>query len=114
MIGFIAPAILFSMRRVRHNNRLVYRASQLAVLGFMMNRLNVGITGFEVQAGIRYTPAWSEVAVTLMLVTIGVTAFYLATKYLPVMEEDESAPVRDRVWSRNRGRLEEKKVFTTS
>ena len=39
----------------------------IGVLGFIIHRLNVSVTGFEVIAGKTYTPAWTEVAVSLML-----------------------------------------------
>ena len=81
-VGFVIPIVLFSQERIRRNTRWMYHGAQLAVLGFMINRLNVGITGFEVVAGYSYVPAWTEVAVSLMLVAIGVTAFNLAGRYL--------------------------------
>jgi Ni/Fe-hydrogenase subunit HybB-like protein len=86
--GFVIPMLLFAWPRVRQNTQWLYHAAQLAVLGFIINRLNVTVTGFEVVRGETYTPAWTEIAVSLMLVTIGVTAFYLAARYLPVFESD--------------------------
>ena len=99
-VGFIIPIILFSNARVRRNSRWLYHASQLTVLGFVMNRLNVAVTGFEVVSGKTYVPAWTEIAVTLMLVTLGVTAFYLAVRYLPVLEVDAAGPERFHSWRR--------------
>lgn len=98
MLGFILPAILFSTESVVRNRRLLNRTAQLALLGFILNRVNVTITGFEVVSGRSYSPALTEVAVTLMIITIGVTAFYLAGKHLPVFEADELAQERQRVW----------------
>jgi Ni/Fe-hydrogenase subunit HybB-like protein len=92
--GFLVPLALYAMPRVRRNSRWLYRTAQLAVFGFLVNRLNVGITGFEVISGVRYTPSWEEVAVTLSLVTGGVVMFALAVRYLPVLEEEpELGPV---------------------
>ena len=97
-VGFVLPLILYSSPRVRRNSRWLYHASQLMVLGFVINRLNVAITGFEVVSGQTYVPAWTEIAVTLMLVTIGVTAFYLAAKYLPVFEPETAGWERYYSW----------------
>jgi Ni/Fe-hydrogenase subunit HybB-like protein len=97
-VGFIIPIILFSNGRIRRNGRWLYHASQLTVLGFIINRLNVAVTGFEVVSGKRYVPAWTEIAVTLMLVTLGVTAFYLAARYLPVFERDTASQERFHSW----------------
>jgi Ni/Fe-hydrogenase subunit HybB-like protein len=97
-VGFILPILLFSNPHVRRNSRWLYHASQLMVLGFVINRLNVAVTGFEVVSGKTYVPAWSEIAVTLMLVTIGVIAFYLAARYLPVFENETASHERFRSW----------------
>ena len=97
-VGFILPILLFSNPRVRRNSRWLYHASQLMVLGFVINRLNVAVTGFEVVSGQTYIPAWSEIAVTLMLVTIGVIAFYLAARYLPVFENETASHERFQSW----------------
>jgi Ni/Fe-hydrogenase subunit HybB-like protein len=56
-------------------------------MGFVTNRLNVSVTGLEGAMGGRYVPAWSEVAVSIMLVAIGFAAFRLAVRYLPVYPE---------------------------
>jgi Ni/Fe-hydrogenase subunit HybB-like protein len=108
-VGFIIPIILFTHPRVRRNSRWLYHASQLMVLGFVINRLNVAVTGFEVVSGKSYVPAWTEIAVTLMLVTLGVTAFYLAARYLPVFERDPASRERFHTWrlaALNRGAME--------
>jgi Ni/Fe-hydrogenase subunit HybB-like protein len=92
------PVVLFATERVARNARWLYHTAQVAVLGFIVGRLNVAVTGFEVVSGKSYVPAWTEVAVTGMLVTIGVLGFYLAGRYLPVFEPDELADDRERTW----------------
>ena len=92
--GFIVPMLLYMAPKVRRNTRWLYHAAQLAVFGFIVNRMNVGITGFEVVDGTSYVPSWEEIAVTLSLVTVGVIMFNLAGRFLPVFEaeaEDEVA-----------------------
>lgn len=98
LLGAVIPMVLFSLDRIRRNTRWLYHAGQLAVVGFIVARLNVSVTGFEVAAGKTYVPSWTEFAVTAMLVTIGIKAFYLAAKYLPVFEEDPDATLRSRRW----------------
>jgi len=103
-LGFIIPIILFSIDHVGRNTRWLYHAAQLALLGFIVNRLNVTISGFEIITGEVYIPAWTEIAVTSMIITVGVTAFYLAARHLPVFERDELAEERSRVWKMEVGR----------
>jgi Ni/Fe-hydrogenase subunit HybB-like protein len=87
--GVLLPMVLLAMPAVRANIRWLYGSALLVVLGFMTNRLNVAITGFEAAQGQRYVPAWSELAVTLMLVAIGFAAFGLAVRHLAVYPKEE-------------------------
>jgi Ni/Fe-hydrogenase subunit HybB-like protein len=107
-VGFIAPMILYAMPRIRRNSRWLYHTAQIAVLGFLFNRLNVGITGFEVISGVRYTPSWEEVAVTLSLVTVGVVMFALAVRHLPVLEAE---PEIEEVFAARRKRAQHKDML---
>ena len=90
ILGFVIPLVLFASSRVRRNTRWLYHAAQLAVFGFIVNRMNMGITGFEVVNGVSYVPSWEEISVTLSLVTVGVIMFNLAGRHLPVFETDAS------------------------
>jgi len=105
VLGLVIPIIIFSSSVLRSNTRLLYSGALLGVLGFIIQRLNVSVTGFEVVAGKTYTPAWTEVAVSLMLVTIGVTAFNLAGRYLPIFETEAEDAERIETWTRERERL---------
>ena len=62
------------------------------VLGFVVNRLNVSITGFEGAQGGHYIPSWTEVMITLMLVAIGFAAFSWIARNFPVYPEEEHEP----------------------
>ncbi|HMB71481.1 MAG TPA: Ni/Fe-hydrogenase cytochrome b subunit [bacterium] len=92
------PVVLFASERVARNGRWLYHTAQTVVLGFIVGRLNVAVTGFEVVSGKTYVPYWTEIAVTGMLVTVGVAGFYLAARYLPVFERDEDLEDRERTW----------------
>lgn len=87
VLGVLLPFALLATPRVRERAAGLYGASLLVVLGFVANRLNVSITGFESAAGGHYIPAWSEVMITLMLVSLGFAAFGLAARYLNVFPE---------------------------
>ena len=63
------------------------RPALLAVLGFVMHRLNVSVTGMERGTGVSYFPSWMEIAVSLGLVAAGFALFGLAVRYLPIFEE---------------------------
>jgi Ni/Fe-hydrogenase subunit HybB-like protein len=88
-IGLLLPMVLLAVPRIRASARGLYASSLLVVLGFIVNRLNVSITGLESAQGGHYVPAWSEVIITLMLVALGFGAFSLAVRYFNVYPEQE-------------------------
>jgi len=90
-LGLFAPLAILAWRRFRSSPGALYAAALLTVAGFVCNRLNVTVTGFESTLGMRYVPAWSEVAITLMLVALGFAAFRLAVRLLPVFPSPEVA-----------------------
>jgi Ni/Fe-hydrogenase subunit HybB-like protein len=91
LIGILLPLGVLLMPRFRNGARGLYAAGLLTVLGFVVSRLNVSITGFEAAQGGTYMPAWSEVVITLMLVALGFGAFSLAVRYLNVFPKSHQA-----------------------
>ena len=85
--GLFIPLALLAIPAVRQNTKGLYFVSVMVVMGFVINRMNVAITGFEGWAGGTYIPSWTEVAITLMIVAIGTAAFAMAAKHLPIFEE---------------------------
>ena len=84
-LGVVLPMVLLAMPRIRLSERGLYAGSLLAVMGFVVNRLNVSLTGFEAAQGGHYVPAWGEVLITLMF--MGFAAFrWIATRF-PVYPE---------------------------
>jgi Ni/Fe-hydrogenase subunit HybB-like protein len=86
-VGVALPVGLLLIERVRTHPTGLVISAVLAVLGFVMNRLNVSVTGMEGAAGIRYVPSWMEVTVSLGLVALGFALFSVAVRYLPVFPE---------------------------
>jgi Ni/Fe-hydrogenase subunit HybB-like protein len=94
LLGIALPLALLATERSRQDEARLYLGALLVVAGFVTNRLNVSITGFEAAQGGGYVPAWTELAITLMLVAVGFAAFSLAVKHLNVYppEAPEAAP----------------------
>ncbi len=88
IVGVIAPLILLAFPAVRRNRTGLFLGAVMMVLGFVMDRLNVTITGMETSAGTHYVPSWMEVSITMAIVTAGFIAFALAAKYLPLFENE--------------------------
>lgn len=85
-LSLLIPIVLLFIPRVRANAIALYIISTLVIAGFVVNRLNIAMTGMERSAGVHYVPRWSEVAVTLSIVGVGIVIFTLCVKYLPIFE----------------------------
>jgi Ni/Fe-hydrogenase subunit HybB-like protein len=88
-IGVLAPIALLASRRVRENRNGLFLGAVMIIVGFVLNRLNVSLTGLEAYAGLRYFPSWQEISVTLGIVTVGFIAFARAARHLPVFTHAE-------------------------
>ena len=91
-LGVVLPVLLLAIPRVRTDPRGLVAGAFLAVLGLVVNRLNVSVTGMEAAAGMRYLPSWMEIVVSLGLVGLGFAAFTLAVRYLPIFPEGGVPP----------------------
>jgi Ni/Fe-hydrogenase subunit HybB-like protein len=92
VLGLLIPVPLLFIRRVRENREGLYAIAVLVISGFLLNRLNVSITGLEYSAQAHYFPKWTEIAVTLSTVGVGLLLFNLAVRYLKVFEAGTSEP----------------------
>ncbi|HLH08796.1 MAG TPA: NrfD/PsrC family molybdoenzyme membrane anchor subunit [Terriglobales bacterium] len=79
------PIVLLNLERIRNSPVALYWTSAIVVMGFIANRINVSITGLERATHAGYTPKWSELAITVMLMTCAVLAFRYAVLYLDIL-----------------------------
>lgn len=90
LLGFVLlPCILYSAGVKHRNASLVRFTGFWTVIGIILNRLNISVIAFNYQlpSELRYVPSWMEIAVTLMLCTIGVLAFRWIVERMPIMAE---------------------------
>jgi c(7)-type cytochrome triheme protein len=88
-LGVALPMVLFAITRVRRSEEGLYFGALLTVMGFIMNRLNVAITGMARSSGVNYVPSWMEFTVTISIVAAGFGLFYMAVKHLNVFPDNE-------------------------
>ncbi len=91
VLGLAAPVAILVFPRMRRNREGLFGAAVMVIAGFVLNRLNVAITGLEGFIGGTYYPKWTEVAVTLSLTSAGILAFALAAKYFNLFGEHAPA-----------------------
>lgn len=92
LVGIVAPLLLLSKARVRKNGNGLFAGAVMIILGFLLNRINISVTGMEAWAGVSYFPSWMELSVTAMIVTVGFIVFAWAAKNLPLFHHEGVAP----------------------
>ncbi|NTU64880.1 MAG: polysulfide reductase NrfD, partial [Chloroflexi bacterium] len=101
VLGGLVPAVILLNRRLRHNDRAVILALSLIVMGVVVNRWNVTLSGLvappEWSPGVlgsvvaaSYAPTWVEVAVSLGILAYALLAFTLGVKYLPLFRTSKT------------------------
>jgi Ni/Fe-hydrogenase subunit HybB-like protein len=91
-LGVLLPVLLLAIPRIRGTQPGLVTGAFLAVLGFVMHRMNVSVTGMERASGVSYFPSWMEFAISLALVAGGFAIFGLAVRYLPIFPQGIRVP----------------------
>jgi Ni/Fe-hydrogenase subunit HybB-like protein len=88
MLGFILiPCLLFA-HGVRTRSVAVIRiAAVVAVLGVVVNRLNVSLVAMNWNVSDRYFPTWMEIVTTITIITLGVMTFRWIVNRMPILHE---------------------------
>ena len=90
-LGIVLPLLLFALPWIRRTDSGLILAATLTIMGFIVNRLNVAITGMTASSGVTYVPTWMELAVTMSIVAVGFALFGLAVRYLTVFPDEAHA-----------------------
>ncbi|MBL6975960.1 MAG: polysulfide reductase NrfD [Deltaproteobacteria bacterium] len=82
LLSAIIPATLLSIPAVRASFGWMATAAGMGVIGFVMNRVDVGGVGMIGTTGTRYVPAWTEIAVSLGIVAgFALIYFFVAERF---------------------------------
>ena len=95
VVAALLPAVLLSIPRVRKSPRGLLAASILTVAGVMGYRFNVCIVAFLRPEGMGYTPAWTEILISVGIVAGAMLVFIALVERLkvyPADDEDGAAP----------------------
>ncbi len=103
LLMVVAPVVMFNLPRLRTNPNGLYWASAVTIMGFIAYRINVSITALERATATHYVPKWSELAVTVMLITAAVLAFRYAVLYLDIFPRTAPPRPQPQRWIANAG-----------
>lgn len=84
-IGVVLPLLLLSVNHYSRSAAGITLSSVLVVLGVVLNRLNVAVTGMLRGSGTMYIPAWTEILITLAIIAAGILVYLWAMEHLPIV-----------------------------
>ena len=87
ILGFVAlPCFLYAVGVREKNLTLIRWTAGWTVLGIMINRLNICLIAFNWQlpASERYFPRWTEIGISVFLVTCGLLVFKFIVSWMPI------------------------------
>ncbi|MBN1655626.1 MAG: polysulfide reductase NrfD [Deltaproteobacteria bacterium] len=90
MVGFVLlPCLLYALGYRERRPRLIRLTAVLAVLGVILNRLNVSVIAFNWQLPYeqRYFPHWMEYVTVLFLITLGIVVFKFVSDWFAIVHD---------------------------
>ncbi len=92
--GFL-PALILITRKGRENKKLLFGAAILAIFGLLINRwvmvlqvMAAPLMPFQ-EEWFTYSPAWTEVATSILPIAYGIILISLAYRYLPLFPQEK-------------------------
>jgi Ni/Fe-hydrogenase subunit HybB-like protein len=87
VIGFVLiPAFMFAFGYRHRSLNIIKVAAIMALLGIILNRLNITIIAFRWYEAVRYYPSWQEIIVTLMVICGEIWLFRWVVNRMPVFD----------------------------
>jgi len=85
VLGFVlVPALMFAFGFRHRSLNIIKIASVLALIGIVLNRLNISFITFNWYADVHYYPSWQEIVVTLMIIFTEIWIFRWFVTRMPV------------------------------
>jgi Ni/Fe-hydrogenase subunit HybB-like protein len=91
-IGVILPTALFLSHRLRRNPAWLFISAAMVVFGVMLNRFNVFVIGYTPPyATEKYFPAWTEIVLTVGMISLIVVLYRIWVFVFPVLPAVQEA-----------------------
>jgi len=91
----VVPLVLFSLPKVRHSREGQWTMASVGVFGVVFNRIDTGGLAHLRPSGGFYVPSWSEVAISVGVVSAAALLFLFIVEHFRVWEERPVDPDAD-------------------
>jgi Ni/Fe-hydrogenase subunit HybB-like protein len=93
VLGFVlVPCVMFTYAVRARRVGLLRAAAVAALVGILLNRMNISVIAFNWQAPVHYYPSWQEIVVTLGVVFTEIWVFRWIVLRMPVLREAHELP----------------------
>jgi len=92
----LVPSLMFAYASRHGRVRVARVASVMAVLGVVMNRLDVSIVAFNWEHPFTYVPSWMELVGSVTIVTMGIVTFRWIVNRMPVLSRRGATGIAER------------------
>ena len=86
-VGTIIPIVLLGTSEIVRSEKGLFWASLCVILGVFIHRLNVSVIGIQSRSWEGYHPAWTEILISVGIVSIGLLIFRYIARNFPIYEE---------------------------
>jgi len=87
LVFALLPAFLFAYGVRYKNVRITRWTAVMTVIGIVLNRINTSLVAFNWNAPERYYPRWTEVAITVGVITMGVLTFRWIVNRMAILHD---------------------------
>jgi Ni/Fe-hydrogenase subunit HybB-like protein len=86
VVGLVAvPMVMLLLGAAKRHLRLIRGAALLAILGVILNRLNVSVIAFKWYETAHYVPSWMEIVVSAGVICAEIWVFRWVVLRMPVV-----------------------------
>ncbi|MGB6034433.1 MAG: NrfD/PsrC family molybdoenzyme membrane anchor subunit [Bacteroidota bacterium] len=94
MLCFVLiPVVLYTHSVRARKLSLIRVASILALIGIVLNRLNISVIAYNWHAVDRYVPSWMEIEITLAVVVAEILVLRWIVNRMPILNETPGQPI---------------------
>ena len=92
LISTVIPAVLFAVPKLSKNSKVQWTGSIMVIAGVVLNRIDVGGLAMLGATGDSYTPMWTEIFISLGIISAAALVFLFAIEHFNVWDIQPKEP----------------------